>query len=322
MRRRILGRTGAEVPELIFGCGMVAGLLIDKPMEEMCAVAERALQAGIDWFDTAELYGQGRSETHLGELLRKLGASARVSTKINLGDDEMTDIPAAMEAHARASLDRLGMDRVDLLQLHNRIDTQPGDRKMTRDQVLGPGGAIEGLERLRDAGLCDWIGITALGDNELCQETIASARIDTAQVYINMVNPSAGMGSPGLAAGQEFAGMLDVCAAHDVGVIAIRALASGLLAEPDPGRNVVFMTKDTDVGEEVRRAKALIDLLVDRYGNPAQTALRFVLADPRVACIDFAPGEMSHLEEALAAAEADPMDAADVAAVREFSRRP
>jgi aryl-alcohol dehydrogenase-like predicted oxidoreductase len=86
MQRRRFGRTGLDVPELTFGGGWVGGLLIRGSEQEREAVLNRALQAGIDWIDTAALYGNGVSETVIGGWLRGVAKEKRprISTKFNI----------------------------------------------------------------------------------------------------------------------------------------------------------------------------------------------------------------------------------------------
>src|SRR5262245_21154262 len=77
MQRRRFGRTGLEVPALTFGGGWVGGLLIRGSEQEREAVLDHALAAGIDWIDTAALYGNGVSETVIGRWLAKLPVGRR-----------------------------------------------------------------------------------------------------------------------------------------------------------------------------------------------------------------------------------------------------
>jgi aryl-alcohol dehydrogenase-like predicted oxidoreductase len=86
MQKRRFGRTGLEVPRLTFGGGWVGGLLIRGSEEEREGVLNRALDAGIDWVDTAALYGNGVSETVIGQWLRSVPGDRRprISTKFNV----------------------------------------------------------------------------------------------------------------------------------------------------------------------------------------------------------------------------------------------
>ena len=121
MRKRRFGRTGLEVSELAFGGGYVGGLLILADDDTRRQALARAFEAGINWIDTAPLYGQGRSEEALGRLLNDFSEKPHVSTKVNLDTAKLHDIAGEVERSVAASLKRLRRDSVDLLQLHNPI---------------------------------------------------------------------------------------------------------------------------------------------------------------------------------------------------------
>src|SRR5207244_2210621 len=74
MKYRPLGKTGFRVSEIGFGCGDNAGLIVNGTAAERREVVERALAVGINYFDTADHYGDGKSERNLGETLREIGA--------------------------------------------------------------------------------------------------------------------------------------------------------------------------------------------------------------------------------------------------------
>ncbi len=96
MRYRQLGRTGLSVSEIGFGCGSQTGLMVrGERVEQLNAVA-RAIELGINYFDTAPSYGDGRSETNLSAVLRELKANVQVGTKIELGDADLNDLPSAV----------------------------------------------------------------------------------------------------------------------------------------------------------------------------------------------------------------------------------
>src|SRR5581483_124792 len=110
MERRVLGRTGLRVSALGFGCGNVGGLMVrGAPAERERAVA-RALELGIDYFDTAPSYGDGLSERHLGAALRALRATPAVGTKFQLAPADRRDVAGAMARSLEASLARLGLE--------------------------------------------------------------------------------------------------------------------------------------------------------------------------------------------------------------------
>src|SRR5207253_8093356 len=120
MEYRTLGRTGLKVSALGFGCGDVGGLIVrGSPAERERAVA-RALEAGVNYFDTAASYGNGESERNLGATLRALRVRPYVGTKVRV-PPEAPDTALAIARSVEASLERLGLDSVDLIQLHNQI---------------------------------------------------------------------------------------------------------------------------------------------------------------------------------------------------------
>src|SRR5262250_1812986 len=104
MERRTLGRTGLTVSALGFGCGNVGGLMVrGSPAEQERAVA-RAVELGVNYFDTAPLYGDGESEKNLGRALRALRPNVVVGTKFRLAPSERGRIAAAVKASLEASL--------------------------------------------------------------------------------------------------------------------------------------------------------------------------------------------------------------------------
>lgn len=307
MEYRRFGRTGLEISSFVLGAGAVGGLIITGDDDTRRRALRLCLDHGVNWIDTAADYGQGRSEEALGWLLAELPDERRpyVSTKVRL--DPAGDIEAQFERSIEASLKRLRMSSVDLLQLHNPIVPTPAERAVTLEQVTGARGALACLERARQDGLTRHIGITALGDLDCLKEVIGSGRIDTAQIYYNLLNPSAGrtMG-PGWPV-QDFKGLLDACAAGDVGTMNIRVLAAGVLATTERHGREGMITRDTALEDEERRAALVHEALGDAYGTPSQTAIRFALAEPRLHGIIVGIEKLAYLEEALAGIEMGPL---------------
>src|SRR5437870_5801755 len=204
MEQRALGRTGLTVSAIGFGCGAVGGLMVKgEPAAQTRAVA-RAIEAGITYFDTARSYGDGRSEENLGRVLQELHADVIVGTKFRVEPSE-ANVAAAIESSLTGSLRRLRRDRVHLFQLHNRIG--PGDGGLSADQVLGP--VADALDGLRARGLVEHYGVTAMGETRDVHQVVAGGRIETAQVYFNVINPSAGYAGRHAAQEQDFDGLID-----------------------------------------------------------------------------------------------------------------
>ena len=121
MEYRQLGRTSLRVSALGFGCGAVGGLLVRGDYAEMVRTVARAVALGVNYFDTAAIYGNGVSETNLGRVLAELRPEVLVGTKVMVREDELDDIESAVTRSIERSLDRLRRDRVDLIQLHNPL---------------------------------------------------------------------------------------------------------------------------------------------------------------------------------------------------------
>jgi L-galactose dehydrogenase/L-glyceraldehyde 3-phosphate reductase len=313
VKRRRFGRTGIAISELVFGGGFVGGILIDADDDTRREAIRRALDGGINWIDTAPSYGQGRSETALGWLLAELDDAPHVSTKVGMDLATLDDIPGHIEKSLEESLVRLGRDSVDLVQLHNPLGPPDDVATLNVEDVLKDGGVADTFDRLRKEGRMDHIGFTALGDATACRQVIDSGRFDTAQVYYNMINPSAGMTMPPKWSGHAYDGIIDACRRQDMGIMAIRILAAGVLAtDVRTGREIPVSSK-TDVATEERRARAAFVALGDDYGTRAQTAVRFAVSNPDVSCAIVGLATLDHLDEALAGVESGalPRDALD-----------
>jgi L-galactose dehydrogenase/L-glyceraldehyde 3-phosphate reductase len=280
MQKRRFGRTGLQVPLLTFGGGWVGGLLIRGSEAEREGVLNRALDAGIDWIDTAALYGNGVSETAIGQWLRAVpsGRRPRISTKFNI-DTSTGDFAGQVERSVAASLQRLGLGKVPLLILHSRVvdaaSATRDNRSLNPEEVLGAGGIADIMDKLRAQGLADWIGLTALGDPGSLHRVIDSGRFDVAQVYYNMLNPTAMAGAgPGWSS-TDFDGLLHRCAAQDMGVMGIRIFSGGHLATSERHGREVAITANAENAAEEARAQAVWEVLGSGHGSgPDRAALR------------------------------------------------
>ncbi len=303
MKLRRLGVTGLPVSVLGFGCGAIGGLLTKgDPREQRDAIAS-ALGAGITYFDTAPLYGNGASETNLGRVFAELGgvpSGVVIGTKVRIDPTQVNDAPAIIRSSIEDSLTRMRMDRVDLLQLHTSI-TRTSGRGVTVSDVLGP--IMDGLETVRDAGLASWVGITANGDTEAIREVVRSGRTTTAQVLLNALNPSAGWAHHLAYGRHDFSGLIRDTIAHDVGVIVIRSLAAGALAAKDarhpnagePG-GIAGERYDDDVAGAHRLTAVSNDLGME---GPAELALRFAQSTPGVATVIVGFSDHGQLDDAI-----------------------
>ena len=314
MKTRRFGRSGIAVSEIAFGGGRSGGILIDADDDTRRLAVRKALDHGINWFDTAPQYGRFKSEQALGWLLEEIDEAPYVSTKFNIDTEHLDDIAGQVERSLHDSLTRLRRDSVDLLQLHNLIDTQATSRAITADHVLGPNGVAEGMERLRDQGLIRYMGLSALGDHEETARVMESGRFDSAQVYYNMLNPSAARDAmPKKWTGFDATGIIAACKKHDVAVMAIRIFAASYLATPVRTGRESILTSDTDADAEARMSEVLFATLGDDYGTRAQIATRFALSNPDVSVAIIGLSDPAYIDEAVAAAEMGPLPEAALA---------
>jgi aryl-alcohol dehydrogenase-like predicted oxidoreductase len=107
--------------------------------------------------------------------------------------------------------------------------------------------------------------------------------------------------------GHDLGGLVETCNAHGVAVMNIRVLAAGVLATEERHGREAPMSEAAPIPLEEQRARAVFARLGERYGSRAQTAIRFALANPGIACVLVGMAELQHLEQALAAAEMGPL---------------
>src|SRR5690348_5196443 len=96
MEMRTFGRTGLRLSVLGFGCGAVGGLMVRGASAEQERAVASAIEAGINYFDTAAMYGNGESEKNLGRILAKLKPDVIVGTKVRIPSSEFGRIAAAV----------------------------------------------------------------------------------------------------------------------------------------------------------------------------------------------------------------------------------
>jgi L-galactose dehydrogenase/L-glyceraldehyde 3-phosphate reductase len=283
------------------------------PAERERAVA-RAVEAGINYFDTASSYGGGESERNLGQTLKAVGVRPCVGTKFRL-DPAETDLGGAIARSLEASLQRLGMDSVDLFQLHNLIaDGAPAPgRGLPARRVLDE--VVPALAGLRRQGKIRFAGITALGDTAAIHTVLDAGVIDTAQVCLNILNPSAAVAVPAGFPAQDFGRVLDRARRRGVGVINIRVLAAGALtgtlhrhalAMP----SVAPIASGPDYATDVEHAQRLRPLVDKGYaGDLVEASIRFSLTSDAVSTVLVGYSTLEHLEQAIAAVERGPLPA-------------
>ncbi|WP_084031062.1 aldo/keto reductase [Bradyrhizobium paxllaeri] len=312
MQLRTFGRTGMQLSVLGFGCGAVGGLMVRGDAADQERTVARAIAAGVNYFDTAVLYGDGESEKNLGRILQKLKpANVAVGTKVRLPPSDHGRIDEAVRTSLEGSLSRLRLERVDILHLHNPITGQGGGPALSVRQVLDD--VVPAFERLRQQGKIRFLGMTALGDTAALYQVIDARAFDSAQVVYNMLNPSAADELPQNYPAQDYGRLFDHTEAAGVGVVGIRVLAGGALsgsaerhpiagAAPEPIGSALSYDVDID------RARRLMPLVEDGFvSSLTEAATRFALSHPAMGTILVGMATPQQFEDALAAAEKGPL---------------
>lgn len=204
MERRTCGG-GLSLPVLGVGCWAYGGTETDywgeQGGQDVEAVVNAALDAGVNYFDTAEGYNDGRSEIALGQALGKRRQEAIIGTKVSPAYAS----PELLRKHCEASLRRLGTDYIDLYMLHWPIT----------EYSVEP--AFETLAALQFEGKIRHIGLSNFGVNQLRQVVATGAKIVTNQLYYNLLSRAI-----------EF-DILPECRRLGIGVVAYMPLQQGLL---------------------------------------------------------------------------------------------
>lgn len=312
MERRVFGRTGIRLSLLGFGCGAVGGLMIrGDPLDQERAIA-RAIDAGVNYFDTAVQYGNGESEKNLGRVLQKLKpADVVVGTKVRLPPGDVGNITDAVAKSLEGSLSRLRLDRVDIFHLHNAITESGGGPALSVRQVLGE--VVPAFERLRQQGKTRFLGLTAVGDTAALHQVIDSRAFDSAQVVYNMLNPSAAEAMPANYPAQDYGRLFDHTRAAGVGVVGIRVLAGGALSGT-AGRHPIASPAPEPIGSamrydaDVERARRLMPLVKEGFaGSLTEAATRFTLSHPAMGTILVGTATPQQFEDALTAVQKGPL---------------
>jgi len=292
----VLGRTGVRVSRVILGCGNFGGIGSapaffgqGESREQAFAVLDAAWDAGITTFDTADAYGGGRSETYLGDWLRaRRPDGAVITTKtfnpVEAGGDHGL-APSRVRRQLESSLQRLGVERVDLYLPH------AWDRDVPWPETAGA------LDELVAAGKIGAYGVSNVGDAEL-REAIAGGSPQWVQDSYSLLDRDVEQD------------VLPLCRAHGLGFTPFSPLAGGWLtgkyrrdAPPPTGSR---MTMRPEPYEHLR-TDAVYDALeqLERLGDPATLALAWLFAQPDVTAVVIGPRRPEHIPPALAALDAE-----------------
>ena len=311
MNYRPLGSTGLQVSEIGFGCGDVGGLMVRGEHGDQVKAVARAVELGINYFDTASSYGGGQSETNLGQVLKELSADVYVGTKFRVTTHEPGRIKGNVIASVEESLTRLQREHVDLIQLHNHVASTGDAGSVAPEEVLGE--VVDALRELRDQGKVSFWGMTAVGETSALLRVIDTGALNTVQSVYNLVNPSAGSDVPTDFDMHDYGNLIERASSNGMGVLVIRVLAAGALTgeaarHPVAVPTVAPIGSGRDYGQDLARADAFRFLLEEGYADsPVEASLRFALSNAGVSSVLVGYSSLEHLEQAVDFAAKGPL---------------
>jgi aryl-alcohol dehydrogenase-like predicted oxidoreductase len=227
MEKRPFGRTGLQVSAIGFGCWEIGGGYGRIEEAEFARAVERALDLGIDCFDTAEGYGLGASERALGKALGRRRKDAIVVTKFGIGYKEKPNLRDASRARCMASIEKsltnLGTDCVDVYLIHWPDHVTPVEETMR---------ALEDVVR---QGKARFVGVSNFKREEI-EACMQVRRVDVGQYGWNLFDR------------RMQRDVFPYCRENGIGVMAYGSLAYGLLTGT--------FTESTDFGSDDWRARA------------------------------------------------------------------
>lgn len=294
-----LGRCGLKVSRIALGC-MSFGIearawRLDEEASRL--VIRRALELGINFFDTADIYGGGESETVLGRAIADFASRDEVVIASKLFYPVRSDPNGrglsrkAVFAAVDASLKRLGMDYIDLYQIHRWDEEVPIEETM------------EALNDVVKAGKVRYLGASSMFAWQLCKAQHIAAhagwtRFVSVQPHYNLLNR------------EEEREMLPMCLSEGIGVLPWSPLARGRLARPWSAASTSDRVRYDRTAEMLYTASANADQQVvdavgrvaaDRGVSHAQVALAWLLSRREVTSPIVGAGKLAHLEDAVAA---------------------
>ena len=291
MNYRKLGRTDLEVSEISFGCWTMGGPswadgeadgwgAVDE--DEIVAGVKAGIDAGVNHFDNADVYGTGRAELMLARALDRLGVKTTdfvIATKVGWfrGTAEHAYHPTHVRHQCEQSLVNLKRDHIDLYYFHH-ADFGPNDQYL--DDAVGV------MNRLVEEGKVRYKGQSAYSEEDF-ERVVPVVQPQALQSSANALSDDF------IRPGSRLQGLMDE---HDLAFVAFSPLAQGLLLDKyDPKNPPQFEPGDHRRGSDSFSAEALaalkpkLEQLKTRFGSTtedlAAMALNYVLAHPRVACV-------------------------------------
>ena len=316
MKNRQFGSSDTQVSEIGLGTWQIGGSWGEVSEKEALEILRAAAQNGVNFFDTADVYGDGRSEKLIGQFLRDSDEKIFVATKLGRGGDPggpENFTLSAMRQHTQNSLGRLGVSSLDLTQLH-----------CVPTEVLRDGEIFAHLRTLQSEGLIQRFGASVESNQEalicLQQDGLASL-----QIIFNIFRQ------------KPIDELFKRAQEKGVAIIVRLPLASGLLSgkfdkntqfAPDDHRNFnrdgdAFNVGETFAGLPFELGVELADQLKSRVPDTmtmAQMALRWILDFPAVTTIIPGASRVSQVQSNVSSSELAPLPETLHAELRDWYR--
>ena len=284
MRYRRFGNTGIRVSEVSLGGAYIGGRDPERERENAVEIVRRAAELGINYIDTAPLYG--RSEALFGYALEAAGARMHVATKVGFDPQDFDYRRDSVLRSLERSLKRLRISRLFSAQIH-QVSEAGWERIMER------GGTLEGLREAQKRGLCDHIGITDRAIS-LLAKLARTGEFDTLLVFHDY--------HPGSHKAADE--VIPAAAANGMGIVVATVLAGGLFS--DAPRRKAALENLRDPGDRAN-AEAIIGRLRDEPGSVPRNAFQYVLADARVSTVSSGAANAAELDDVARASEMGPL---------------
>ena len=258
-----LGRTGLNVSRVGFGGGGIGQVWGATTRDEAVRAVHRALDLGINFFDVAPAYGDGKAEEALGLALEGRSDDVIIATKVRLAAEDMNDVTGAVQRSMETSLRLLKRDSVDVLHVHNRFTQDRGDvpNSLSADDVLGP--VLDAFHAVQQAGKTRFIGLSAMDHHVPTLDRIMdSGQWDTVLAYYNLLNWTAQQPPPPGVELFDNGQNIQLAKKHNMGVIGIRSHAAGALSSGVDRPEVKWTTwasRSTAGGYSQRRPVGLLN---------------------------------------------------------------
>jgi aryl-alcohol dehydrogenase-like predicted oxidoreductase len=280
MKYQLLGSSDLQVSEVGFGC-----MSLGRDHAHNETLLRQAFDGGVTFFDTADLYDHGENEISVGKALKDVRDEVVIATKVGnrwLDDSSWTWDPSPEHIRSAVdhSLERLGVDVIDLYQLHGGTIDDPIDE------------VIATFEDLKQEGKIRYYGISSIRPNVI-REYAARANLSSVMLQYSLLDR------------RPEETVLDLLKTHNIGVIARGPVAKGLLSERKDDKlgrlRQGYLAHDTASIDHVRDTLAACS---NEQRNHTQTALRFVLEHPAVTTTIPGASQLAQLQDNLAASDA------------------